>query len=85
MPFIEVTNRLKITAMDCWTIGNDPKDVIVARVAGTYAVATLWNAVYKEAPESAKPNSICETVTSYYKTIFDYTTCSYNHNVVTNL
>jgi len=77
-PFIEVANRLKIAAMDCWAIGDDPKDVIAARGAGMYAVAALWGSVDKESLESAKPNIIFETVTSFYKAIYDYTSCSYN-------
>lgn len=27
-PFIEAADRLKIAAMDCWAIGDDPKDVL---------------------------------------------------------
>ena len=42
------------------------------------AVAALWGSVDKESPESAKPNSIFETVTSFYKAIYDYPSCSYN-------
>ncbi len=64
--------------MDCWAIGDDPKDVIAARDAGMYTVAALWGSVDKESLESAKPNIIFETVTSFYKAIYYYTSCSYN-------
>ena len=42
-----------------------------------YAVSALWDAVDKESPKR-KTDSVFETVTSYYKAIYGYTSCSYN-------
>ena len=71
-PLIEAANRLKIDAIDCWAIGDDPKDIIAARAAGMYAIAVLWGALDKESLKSAKPDIIFETVTSFYKAICNY-------------
>jgi HAD superfamily hydrolase (TIGR01662 family) len=77
-PFIEAVNRLKIAARDCWAIGDNPKDIIAARAAGMYAVAALWGSLDKESLKSAKPDIIFETVTSFYKAIYDYLSRLYN-------
>lgn len=71
-PFIEAANRLKIAAKDCWAMGDEPKDIIAAKAAGMYAVAALWGSLDKESLKSAKPDIIFETVTSFYKVIYDY-------------
>jgi haloacid dehalogenase superfamily, subfamily IA, variant 3 with third motif having DD or ED/haloacid dehalogenase superfamily, subfamily IA, variant 1 with third motif having Dx(3-4)D or Dx(3-4)E len=71
-PFIEAVNRLKIAAMDCWAIGDDPKDIIAARAAGMYAVAALWGSLDKESLKSAKPDAIFETVALFYKAVRNY-------------
>jgi HAD superfamily hydrolase (TIGR01662 family) len=71
-PFIEVVNRLKITAKDCWAVGDEPKDIIAAKAAGMYAVAALWGSLSKESLKKTKPNAIFETVTSFYKAICNY-------------
>ena len=71
-PFIEAVNRLKIAAGDCWAIGDDPEDIIAARAASIYAVAALWGSPDRDSLESAKLDIIFETVTSFYKAIYDY-------------
>ncbi len=71
-PFIEAASRLKIAVKDCWVVGDDPKDIIAAKAAGMYTVAALWGSLNKEPLKRAKPDAIFETVTSFYKAIYDY-------------
>ena len=47
-PFIEAANRLRITAKDCWAVGDEPKDIIAAKKADMYTVAALWGSLDKE-------------------------------------
>lgn len=52
-PLIEAANRLKIDVGDCWAVGDDSKDIIVARAAGMYAVAARWGSPDKESLKRA--------------------------------
>jgi len=71
-PFIEAANCLRVVAGDCWAVGDEPKDIIAAKAAGMYAVAALWGSLDKESLKRTKPDAIFETVTSFYKAIWNY-------------
>ena len=71
-PFVEAANRLRITAKDCWAVGDEPKDIIAAKKADMYTVAALWGSLDKESLKKTRPDAIFETVTSFYKAICNY-------------
>ena len=58
--------------MDCWAVGDEPKDIIAARAAGMYTVAALWGSLNKVSLKITKPDAIFETVTSFYEAICNY-------------
>ena len=65
---------MRITAKDCWAVGDESKDIIAAKKADMYTVAALWGSLDKESLKKTRPDAIFETVTltSFYKAICNY-------------